>query len=149
MKKLIYLMLLVLFIQCKTEEAKDTCGIVTEKVTLPKSDATTNESTASISYASCEYIVIMPQSKDSFEVQRYLKDNGFTRQKGTKYNDSPLTLYSRSSPISTDGPTPPPKGPPPPPIKDYLIINTIVYNTDLSPVKLIDLMYNINSLQKR
>jgi hypothetical protein len=128
MKKLLYLMLFVLFIQCENKVPKENCGIVTEMVNAPVTDSKSKKQTVPISSYSCEYVVIMPQNKDSFEVQKYLIDNGLVLQKVSESN-SAVGLYSKGGLVSGNADsttTPPIKGPPPPPIKTAFFRNSIV-----------------------
>jgi hypothetical protein len=138
MKKLLYLMLIVLFIQCKDEAPKENCGIFTEMAAAPTTDSKSKPKTIPISYASCEYIAIVPQSKDSLILFQYLSDNKYVQVETSAFNPA-VRRFSKGSSVSIDG-TPPPVGPPPPPIKDWLRLNVKVYDGDKKPVSLFDIL---------
>jgi hypothetical protein len=146
MKKLLFLMVLVLCIQCKNEEPKENCGIVTEMVAAPTTDSKSKPKTIPLSYVSCEYIVIMPQSKDSFEVQKYLNDNGLVRQKVSELNPF-VGLYSRRGLVDSTT-TPPITGPPPPPIREALYRNSIVTDPFGQTMTQFNVMSKVGYIQK-
>jgi hypothetical protein len=128
MKKLLYLMLLILFIQCENEKKNQDCGsIVTENVSL-SSDKKSSSKSIPVSYYNCEYVVIMPQSNDSLILKKYLAENKFEQING--FNSSTQLYRNRSidgpinGPIDTTiSPRNPP--PPPPPIDKFFIRNTL------------------------
>ena len=146
MKELLFLMLLVFSIQCANNEPKENCGIVTETVTVP-SDTKSKSKSVPISYYSCEYVVIMPQGKDSLEVVNFLAANNFVLKEVSKY-DPLLRVYSTSNPINTDT-IPPPINPiPPPPIKDRILSNSLGLDLKKQPTTLFKTLSNFRLNQK-
>ncbi len=131
MKKLLLLMLLVFCIQCTTQESKENCGTVTEELPSPLS-MKSKPSTIPISYQSCEYIVFMPQSKDSFALIKKLEGYNLIPIKVSGSNSS-MRLYG--FPPITDT-NPPPRPPPvsPPVIDPNIFRHTWVLDFQGNPI---------------
>ena len=132
MKNLFFLMVLLFFINCKTEEKNQDCGsIVTQNVSLP-SDKKSSFKSIPVSYYNCEYVVIMPQSSDSLILQKYLADNKFEQINGFNSNTQLYrhgTTGITADPINPNGPRDTVivvKGPPPPPPFDKIFYPNIV-----------------------
>lgn len=138
MKKLLFLLLLVLYIQCETQDAKENCGTVTEKLPSPLS-MKSKPSTISISYQSCEYIVFMPQSKDSFALIKKLEGYNLKPIKVSGSYPS-MRLYG-FSPINTDTNPKPLPQPIPVPVRDPNVFRNIwVFDFQGKPISQFELM---------
>ena len=131
MKKLfLFLLILGLCSQCENAKPK-TCGVVTQKVTFPP-DSKSDAQSVSVSYNPCEYIVIIPESKDSFEVKKYVEDNKWVL-KERSLNNPFILLYDGT--VSGDTkPRPPPT--PLPITGDPVFRNVIVLNSEGKPITL-------------
>ena len=138
-------MLLVFCIQCVNKEPKENCGIVTEMVTVP-SDTKSKPKEIPISYYSCEYVVIMPQGKDSLEVIEFLAKSNFALKEVSK-SDPSLRLYGRPNPINTDTISPP-VNPLPPPREDIIISNYLFLDQRRQPTTLFKTLSNLRLNQK-
>ena len=127
-------MLLVVFIQCTTQESKQNCGeVVTENVSLI-SDTKSKSGSIPISYNKCEYIIVVPKGQESAEFNAYLKANNAILLKVSEFDPS-LRLYT--FPPRTDV-APPPVNPPPKPI--IIFKNIKVLNEQNQPINQFDFL---------
>lgn len=133
-KNLLFLLAVVFFAQCKLADsaAKNAeCGdFVTQKVVLPG-----QSKSGSVSYVACEYVVIMPQSKDSFELIAFMKERNYVRARVSEANSS-VQLYR---PTGTDT-NPKPKPMPAPIIDRRVQPNVLVIDGLREPRTLFDVL---------
>ncbi len=134
MKKLLLLMLIVGYTQCTTQESKQNCGIVTENVPPPGTKSSSGS--IPVSYNKCEYVVIMPLGKDSFELKQYLKENNFVLQQVSEFNTS-IQRYFKDDGTDTN---PKPAPAPHPIIGDRILINSIGLNQQGNSVSLFNIV---------
>ncbi len=136
MKNLVFLILLIFCIHCKTE-TKEGCDVVSQNVSL-SIDKNPNSKSVPVSYYNCEFVVLMPDSKDSFELKKILEDNKLVRIRIAELNPS-VQLYTYP-PITDTNPKPPL---PPPPIIDFRVsINTIGLDWQGNPQTRFNLLNN-------
>ena len=116
MKKLfLFLFILVLYSQCEKPNPK-TCGIVTEKAAFSP-DSKSDAQSVSVSYNPCEYILIVPENKDTIALNDYVEAKKFVLINKSPIN--PRIRVYRLRPRGSDTTSPPRNPLPPPPIRGF------------------------------